>query len=584
MPQIPSVTIRRFKHIREITLALQDTTVLIGANNSGKSSILQAIHFAVSVAQSAKLVGEGVAWAKDSFEVSFNPAQLIYSPIADVMALAYGGLLQEAKGDRVEVDLTTSTGERCVVGLRRGRNRNIAVAIEGRALGELLMDRARPFSVYAPGLAGVPKEERFMSAGAVRRIVARGDANLVLRNVLWMLSQQPARWNVFLDDMRSLFKEIEIDVKFDAETDENIGAWFKLPGGPRLPIDAAGTSILQASQIFAYISLFQPRVLILDEPDSHLHPNNQRALCALVSGVASQRNFQALISTHSRHVVDVMKNRAALVWLSKGTVIPEKDLNTTSLLLDLGALDSADYFADGTIKCVVATEDTDTTPLEALLASNGFVEDETEVVSYSGCSKIDAAKVLGSFLSDKATQLRLVVHRDRDYYSDAGAKKFIQSLTAANILPFLTDGNDIESYFVNAQHLSHLNPAVTVQRVQQIIDQATIDTRDESVKALVNLRTAEAFLARREGGGNIDHGAIATQAIADYDGNPATHRRGTVVIGRVIAALQQELGANPRVWFSSPHLRVPALQAASAQLWPPPPAAAPHPPPVAPTI
>src|SRR5688500_3046020 len=101
MPQITSVTIRRFKQLREITLDLKDTTILIGANNSGKSSILQAIHFAVSVAQTAKLVGEGVAWAKDAFELSFNPAQLIYSPIADVLALAYGGSLQEAKADRV---------------------------------------------------------------------------------------------------------------------------------------------------------------------------------------------------------------------------------------------------------------------------------------------------------------------------------------------------------------------------------------------------------------------------------------------------------------------------------------------------
>ena len=60
MPHMTSVAIRRFKRIEEVQIPLTDTTLLIGANNSGKSSILQAIHFAVSIAQSARLVGEGV--------------------------------------------------------------------------------------------------------------------------------------------------------------------------------------------------------------------------------------------------------------------------------------------------------------------------------------------------------------------------------------------------------------------------------------------------------------------------------------------------------------------------------------------
>jgi len=264
VPLIQSVVIRRFKRLESVSLQLEDVTLLVGANNSGKSSILQAIHFAVSIAQSAKLVGEGVAWARDSYELSFNPAQLIYSPVADVMSLASGGALQEARTSRIEIEFSAETGNRCVVGLRRGRNRNIAVQITGRALGEALMDILHPFTVYAPGLAGVSKEERYMSPGAVRRIVARGDANLVLRNVLRMLSRDTARWEEFIRDMSTLFPGFTVRVDFEDETDENVQAFFRLGNGPELPVDAAGTSILQASQILAYIGLFQPRLLILD--------------------------------------------------------------------------------------------------------------------------------------------------------------------------------------------------------------------------------------------------------------------------------------------------------------------------------
>jgi predicted ATPase len=568
MSRITSVSIRRFKRLEAVTIELDDATLLIGANNSGKSSILQAIHFAVSIAQSARLIGEGVSWRNDAFELSFNPSQLIYSPVADVLSLATGGTLQEQRQTEIQIEFLDDAGSRCTVGLRRGRNRNIAVSIVGRLLGERLMDLGNPFTVYAPGLAGVPKEERSLSAGVVRRIVARGDANLALRNVLRMLHANNESWELFIQDMQSIFEGITVDIVFDENTDENIQARFQLPGGPLLPLDAAGTSILQASQILAYIALFKPQVLILDEPDSHLHPDNQRALCELVYRLASNRGFQALISTHSRHVLDAMKGRSSVVWLSKGRIIDGADLSTTSMLLDLGALDSVDYFADGELRCVVATEDTIKDPLRALLWSNGFAEDDTEVASYTGCTKLDAALVLGGFLREKPPHVRLVIHRDRDYLSQAAVDSFIQRLMDVGVSPFLTDLNDIESYFLNVQHLHELNPAVPVERIQDLVARATAETANNSVAAIVNQRTTEAFRARRDGGAAPDHGAIAVQAQLDYTADPVATRRGAIVLGRLQALLQQELGANPRIFFPSLHLRSDALRAIAGQVWP----------------
>jgi hypothetical protein len=323
------------------------------------------------------------------------------------------------------------------------------------------MDLENFFTVYAPGLAGVAKEERYLSPGVVRRIVARGDANLALRNVLRMLHANDESWEVFTQDMQSIFSGISLEVVFDENTDENIQARFQLPGGPALPLDAAGTSILQASQILAYIALFKPQVLILDEPDSHLHPDNQRALCELVSRMASSRGFQAIISTHSRHVLDAMKGRSSVVWLSKGKTVEGPDLSTTSMLLDLGALDSVDYFADGELRCVIATEDTITEPLKALLWSNEFFDDDTEVASYTGCAKVDSALVLGGFLGEKAPHVRLVIHRDRDYMGDDAAANFTNNLTRAGVSAFLTELNDIESYFLSAEHLRCCETAPT---------------------------------------------------------------------------------------------------------------------------
>ncbi len=564
--RIQSVSIRRFKCLEAVTIPLAESTVFVGANNSGKSSVLQAIHFAVAVAQTSRLIG-GVSWAGDKFELSFSPTQLLYSPVADVMTLASGGYLAQDVSKRIEITLTDENSATCTVALRRGRNRNVQVSIEGKALGDRLQDLSSPFSVYAPGLAGVPREEQYISLGVLRRAIARGDANLVLRNVLYQLSQRPDAWEQFHADLGALFPGIRLNVAFNPEMDEHINATAAFGDEAPLPLDAAGTAVLQASQILSYIALFKPELLILDEPDSHLHPNNQRALCSLLFELSQSRGFQAVVSTHSRHVLDAMRGRGSLVWLSKGSVVEKAEQEATKLLLDIGALDSIDYFASGSGRCVVATEDEDKDAVRQVLWSSGFHEDETDVLSYSGASKADAAIVLGRFLKDKAPNTKMVVHRDRDYLSHDDARKFEEQLLQHDILAFVTGPSDIEGYYVSVDHICKQHPAIPRHRVEQLLEQARAATRDQSVKAIVNLRTEQAF-RRRKAGDSMNHGEIAVQAQKDYDADPAKMARGKIVLGHLKALLQKELGSNSALIAPSSHIADPCLRKIADAIWP----------------
>ncbi len=561
MAKISTVTVRRFKQLQDLSITLgKDVTLLIGANNAGKSSFLQALHLAASVAQTVRLVAEGVTWGKDVFQTTVSPEQLIYSPVSDVLTLATGGRLEEGANTRIEIELSADDGSKAVIGLRRGRNRNLAVSVEGKALGERLMDFEHPFTIYAPGLAGVPKSERYLSAGVVRRIVARGDANLALRNVLRMLKNTPASWAQYIEDMQKFFPAIDIDVDFKDNTDEFVNVYFRLKNGSRLPFDSAGTSILQASQILAYVNLFRPEILILDEPDSHLHPDNQRKLCTLVAESASARGFQAIISTHSRHVLDALSTRSTVVWLNKGVQQPTTDVNTTSLLLDLGALDSADYFADGALRTVVVTEDTDTDGLEALLWSSGFIEDQTELASYAGASKIESARVLGNFLATRAPNLRVVIHRDSDYMPDAMLANIASEMDKVGITFFPTEHSDVEGYFLDAAHIQYLNSEVTVEHITELINQATTECAAECVVALINQRIMWRNAAKAHPKDQVNVGELAVSAQSHYSADPIKYRRGKIVIKRVISLLQTAIHKNPRIFFPSPFLNSPLLK------------------------
>lgn len=370
--------------------------------------------------------------------------------------------------------------------------------------------------------------------------------------------------------MGALFPGISFDIQFDKERDETINVFYRRPGQPRLPIDAAGTSILQASQILAYITLFRPEVLILDEPDSHLHPDNQRALCDLVTTLAQARQFRPLISTHSRHMLDALRERAQVVWISAGKRVPYDSVSVPSMLMELGALDSVDYFAKGHFTCLFATEDSSKeslTALRVLLDSNDFPMNMVEIRPYSGCSKIDAAKVLRNFLLDKAPKVQFILHRDRDYMSDDTASKYEKSLTDVGAHAFITAMSDTENYFLNAAHLAELNPAISSERIQELIDLSTLATRDKTIKKLINIRT-EIAIRNRNGGPAHDAGELAAKAIADYDSEPAKWRRGKIVLNELQSALHAELKQHAVIFQKTSNLKCNELQKIKSAIWP----------------
>jgi len=297
-----SVRVWRFKSLEDVTLNLGDRlTVLVGPNNAGKSSLLQAIQFAVSVVQSVNLDGSG-RWSGDTLSGTLAADQLVYTPLRDVQTLALGGILRQDIEHAIRVDFT-SPDDTASISVRRGRNKNISIQCTTKTLGEALQAMDRPFSVIAPGLAGIPSYEEFRSEGIVRRAAARGDANSVFRNVLWILRRDREGWDAFHNRLWDVFPDIEFDVRFDPATDEHIKA-TALRNWVHFPIDASGTGVLQAAQVLAYVGVYSPQLLILDEPDAHLHPDNQRKLIRLLDRLAEEEGLQVLLSTHSRHILD----------------------------------------------------------------------------------------------------------------------------------------------------------------------------------------------------------------------------------------------------------------------------------------
>jgi len=441
---LKSVHIKRFKRIDDATFDLQAINVLVGANNSGKSTIIQGLHFGIGLIQTIALA-EKLASSKNTLRTSLNPAQLLYSPAEDVSALGSGGRLFESKQQEpMTIAFYLVSGEVCSIQIRKGRNRNILVAIDNVSVAQRLSSLERPFSIFSPGLAGIAKREEYVSDGVLLRALARGDANLVLRNILLRLWETDGSWQSFMIDLLEIFPTVDLNVTFKRSTDEVIDVSVKLGTG-HIPLEIAGTGLLQAIQILAYIHRFAPRVIVLDEPDSHLHPNNQRLLCSLLRRVAEERGTQVILTTHSRHVVDAIERSCGLLWIRNGEVDKAGQEDEIGILLEIGALDVKERLNQEGTEAIVLTEDELTQPIEVVLSSSGFNISKTLILSYHGVTVQKNLRPLVDIIKAGNSRATIVVHRDKDFLSTDEVKDWEASMRAIGVQPFVTQTRDLEA-------------------------------------------------------------------------------------------------------------------------------------------
>jgi len=565
---LKKIQISRFKSLNDITLDLAKINILVGSNNSGKSSILQAIQFAVSVAQTTGLE-KSAYWHRDGrLPTSISPSQLIYSPLRDVSALAPNSILEEREDKAIKVvfeeDLTQKITK---ISVRRGKNKNIVIQLNGPELGKRLQEIDPPYSIYVPGLAGIPNVEEFKSPAHVRKAAARGDANGVFRNILWLLRKDETSWKQFIEDFHSIFPHLTVDINYDEETEESLNAYITTRS-QRLPIDAAGTGVLQAIQILAYVNVYQPKLLLLDEPDSHLHPNNQRFLSNLLVLLADTRDLQIILCTHSRHILDELSGRVKIHWIKDGKRVPEDDPDIVNVLMELGALDIGDRLRQGSIKCVILTEDKITVPIKTLFEASGFNMSEVEIWSYKGCSKIDVALTLSAFIRKHAAASKIIIHKDRDYNTDEEIANFRRQIEVNNVTCFITNGTDVESHFISAEHISTLYSQVTPQKATELISLAMTEGKEKSIEKFINSRTEIERRKAIKEGRTPNYGTIARDVRQKYDTDPTRYRHGKQVIGILIAKLQQETGTNPDIIKPTPEIKCQPLADIAVTIWP----------------
>jgi len=452
--RLDAVRIKNFKKIIDTRLELGPITYLVGGNNSGKSSVLQAIHTAVSCAQASVEAKQKVV----------AEASLRYSPVADFSLLGNGAPYDnKGTGHRGSVDFegVASDGETAAeyrIEMYKARNHNnVGVEREGLSpgFGQIISDPTTLFSVYVPGLAGVPHREEMSGYAAVFRKAASGDANLVFRNIIRLLSDEenlPALEDLLTDVLETPVSfRVTYDPNRDLYVDVRLAAGDKPDARDFLPVDLWGTGLLQITQIFAYVLLFRPAILLVDEPDSHLHPSRQKSLARALEKVSTRFGCKVLVSTHSRHLITGASDSVKVVWMRDGAIVSAEQRQLTALLMDLGALDQ---FDKATPKIILCTEDQQPHSLRLALDALGHPEGQVAIASFNGLENSQTAEAFKSMAELMDPPPRVIVHRDRDFLTESEVTTWSEIFQSRNLEVFVPKMCDTEAYHATAAHLA----------------------------------------------------------------------------------------------------------------------------------
>lgn len=445
---IAHITLNNFKKVKKFDSDLDKINILVGANNSGKSSVLQGIQFTIMAEVARRYFNR---------DTTVPQEKLFYSPSSDFTVLRHNNPYTNYSGNTSELVLKDDSvpAETFSITLKKGRNYgNISIAASSNnKFRQTVTSFNNLYSTYTPGLSGICLREKMIGKAVLRNAAANGDANLYLRNIIYYVSKG-GNLDKINDLIGKIFDSTKLSVDFNPDNDTDIIVNV-VSGGKLIPIELCGTGLLQVIQIMAYSIYFQPKLLLLDEPDEHLHPNNQILLCKALKLLVEEYSLQIILSTHSRHIISAMEGDAKYIWMKNGEICNEKIEPTYyNLLFDLGALDTFDDVIRGKYRNIVLTEDSDITYMQTLLKANNIDLNTTLIYPYKTCEQLESAILVGDFIKKAAPNCNVIIHRDRDFMTDDEVNVIKDKITAESLIPLITRYSDIEAYFTTREHLS----------------------------------------------------------------------------------------------------------------------------------
>lgn len=297
MPELQrftSVSFRNYKALRQYSVALRGFNVLVGPNNSGKSTILSAF----------RILSEGIRKASSrNPEYITLPSEQTWGyrvPLED-LPVSTENVFSDYDGSQpAQVEFRLSGGKKLQLIFPEQGVCYLVCKTAGRPI-RTASDFRREYRVsvgFVPVLGPVEHDEPLYQAEAARRALLTHRAARNFRNIWYHYGQD---FNEFRELIRTTWPGMDIE-KPEVETGGGRPVLRMFCPEERYPREIywAGFGFQVWCQLITFIVRSRnASLLIIDEPDIYLHSDLQRQLVSLLKAIPSD----VILATHSTEII-----------------------------------------------------------------------------------------------------------------------------------------------------------------------------------------------------------------------------------------------------------------------------------------
>jgi predicted ATPase len=349
---ITKIKIKNFKRFKEIEFDLDSAVVLIGPNNCGKTTALQAITlFDVALKALRSFIEKSNGKYKKN-TLTINRKDLITIPTR--MAKQIWHNLHVREGYKEQGKQKTKNILLEIIAEGETRNRKWKFGFE--------FDYANPESFYCrpiqdffntpddipvesigylPPMSGLASVEERQLPAVINSRIGEGRTAEVLRNLCYsVFEQNNDKWKKLKEIIFEQFR-IEIENPVFDSTNGQIYIMYKEHNSDWMDITNSGRGFQQILLIFAFLFYQENTILLLDEPDAHLEIIRQQETYRRISDYIQRINSQLIIATHSEAILNQAKEKdKILAFIGKK---PKLIQNAQYLLKALKDISYTDY-------------------------------------------------------------------------------------------------------------------------------------------------------------------------------------------------------------------------------------------------
>lgn len=393
-------------------------------------------------------------------------------------------------------------------------------------------------------ISQIVKNEPFFNNGQILKKISLGKSNELIRN---KILKSRTRSNpivadrfVYLEEKLSKILGSTFQIKWknpNLNDDEYIKISIKPEHTKEVDLCLMGSGFLQILEIFSTLQFITNRhnclnVILIDEPDSHIHSNLQ---INLLTELLAEENIQVFIITHNENLIDSISEQGNILFINEQIKnlgeVNKSSVETFDFIKNELSNKLLEIKKKPGINNFIVTEDDNISFIKPFFNIHGYKDDVTEYISYSGCDTIGSAIVIGNYIKKLNENAKVIIHRDKDYLTDEEIEEIKNKVESKGFVFFTTTGVDIESNFINALHINSLYPQLEIEIIEKIINEATKETERDSIDRLL-----KRYAVKKISG---------IELLDMYNGNTERFRYGKKVFGRIKGKIQPLIGQNP---------------------------------------